>query len=207
MAIGHGGSTDKRQGAVVSMARRFVRHHGFAALAIDGPVHGDRRADGGADERLTMVEFAQRWSADGEATTDAMVADWQAAIDAVQALPDVGRGALAYWGLSMGTILGLPLVAADPRVVVAVLGLMGLTGPTRARLGGDASRVRCPVLFVAQWDDELFPRQVAMELFDALGSRDKRLHAHPGGHGQVPVEELDASEAFIADRITSAVAG
>lgn len=205
VAIGHGGSNDKRQGAVVSMARRFVRHHRFAAVSIDGPVHGDRRADGGADPRLTIAEFGQRWAGDGEAMTEAMVADWQATIDAVQGLPEVGRGPVGWWGLSMGTILGLPLVAADPRIVVAVLGLMGLTGPTRDRIAADAPRVRCPVMFLVQWDDELFPRDLAADLFDALGSPDKRLQAHPGGHGEVPVEALDASEAFIATRLVTPI--
>ena len=34
--------------------------------------------------------------------------------------------------------------------------------------------------------------------FDAIGSLDKRLHAHPGVHSAVPVEEIDASEWFLA---------
>lgn len=205
VAIGHGGSDDKRQDAVLSMARRLVRHHGLAAVAIDGPVHGARRGDGGGDRRLTIAEFGQRWAGDGEAMTDAMVADWRGTIDAVQRLPEVGPGPIGYWGLSMGTILGLPVVAAEPRVVACVLGLMGLTGPTRARIAADAPKVRCPVLFVAQRDDELFPLTAALELFDALGTPDKRLHVHPGGHGAVPAEELDASEAFLAARLATVV--
>lgn len=207
VAIGHGGSGDKRRPAVLSMARRLVRHHGFAALAIDGPVHGDRRGDGLVGVPLVTAEFGQLWAADGEAMTDAMVADWQAAIAAVQRLAEVGTGPLGYWGLSMGTILGLPLVAAEPTVEAAVLGLMGMTGPTRARIAADAPRVRCPVLFVAQWDDRLFPWTSAAALFGALGSRDKRLHAHPGEHGDVPVEELDASEAFLGRYLAAALVG
>jgi dienelactone hydrolase len=136
--------------------------------------------------------------------TDTMVADWRGAVAAVQRLPEVGDGTLGYWGLSMGTILGLPLVAAEPRVAACVLGLMGMTGPTRARIAADAPRVRCPVLFLAQADDELFPLDAALELFVALGSADKRLHVHPGGHGQVPGEEFDASEAFLASRLAAA---
>ena len=97
----------------------------------------------------------------------------------------------------MGTILGLPLVAAEARIDAAVLGLMGLTGPTRARIEADAPRVRCPVLFLVQWDDELFPRGDAFALFDALGSADKRLHAHRGGHGAVPDEAFAATVDFL----------
>jgi dienelactone hydrolase len=89
-------------------------------------------------------------------------------------------------------------VAAEPRITVAGLGLMGLTGPTRSRILADAPNVRCPVLFLMQWHDELFPRDKVIDLFDALGAADKRLHAHPGKHGEVPPEEFDASERFLA---------
>jgi alpha-beta hydrolase superfamily lysophospholipase len=75
---------------------------------------------------------------------------------------------------------------------------MGLTGPTRARIAADAPQVRCPILFLTQTDDELFPTEAALALFAALGSDDKRLHAHPGKHVEVPAEEFGASEAFLA---------
>jgi dienelactone hydrolase len=194
--IGHGASGSKREDYVVSLGRRLVRHLGYAACAIDGPVHGDRRP-AGSGPGLPIFEFGQLWSSD-PSMTDAMVADWRAALEALRALPEVGVGPTGYWGLSMGTILGLPLVAAEPRITVAVLGLMGLTGPTRSRIAADAPLVRCPVLFLVQWHDELFPRQQVADLFDILGSTDKRLHAHPGKHGEVPSEEFEASEAFLA---------
>lgn len=139
--------------------------------------------------------------------TDAMVADWSATIDAVQGLDDVGVGPVGWWGVSMGTILGLPLVAARGTMAGCVLGLMGLTGPTRARIAADAARVRCPLLFFVQWDDELFPRSDSWALFDALASADKRLHAHVGAHGAMPGEAVDASEAFLARVLGASEAG
>ena len=202
--LGHGGSGSKRQDYVVAMARRLVRWHGLAAAAIDGPVHGDRRRDPEAPSPLVLAEFAQLWAADGAAMTDAIVADWRATLTALQALPDVAGGDVGWWGLSMGTILGLPLVAAEDRIGAAVLGLMGLTGPTRDRIERDAAAVRVPVLFLVQWDDEMFLRDCALALFDALGSSDKRLHAQPGGHGALPAEELEASAVFLASRLGTA---
>lgn len=204
VALGHGASRDKTQDVVVALARRLVRHHQVAALAIDGPVHGERRASAGASPQVVFLEFAQRWAAEGDAMTDQMVADWRAALDAVASLPEVDGERLGYWGLSMGTILGLPLVAAEPRMQAAVLGLCGLTGPTRERLARDAQRIGVPVLFIVQWHDELFPRDTAFALFDALASADKRLHASPGEHGAVPAEELDHAEAFLAARLRPA---
>jgi dienelactone hydrolase len=203
LLLGHGGGNTKRGPHVLSMARRVVRHHGFAAAAIDGPVHGDRRADRGADDRLMMVEFAQRWANDAS-MADEMVADWHVALEALSELEDVGRGPVGWWGLSMGTILGIPFVAAESRIEVAVLGLMGTASPNpvfRERFLADARALRCPVLFVLQWDDELMRREHALALFAEIGSTDKRLHAHPGGHVEVPVEEFEYSERFLAEHL------
>jgi dienelactone hydrolase len=141
--------------------------------------------------------ISRKWSSD-EQMTDEMVADYVATLDALQSLDSIGAGGVGWWGLSMGTILGLPFVAAEPRVRAAVLGLMGVAGPTRARIEADAHKIACPVLFLVQWDDELFARDAAFELFDALGSKDKRLHAAPGTHGALPEEAFEESERFLA---------
>ena len=42
-----------------------------------------------------------------------MIEDWQAALEVAQSLPEVGEGPVGYWGLSMGTRFGLPLVVAE----------------------------------------------------------------------------------------------
>jgi dienelactone hydrolase len=198
--IGHGAAGSKREDYVVALGRRLVRHLGYATAAIDGPVHGDRRngSDGGPDAPL--LEFAQAWSTNPDLTDD-MVGDWRAALDALQEDPDVGKGAVGYWGLSMGTILGLPLVAAEGRIGVAVLGLMALVGPTENRLRADAATLECPVLFLMQWDDELFHRDGVLALFDAIGTADKRLHVQTGRHGDVPAEEFSFSETFLAQHL------
>lgn len=194
--IGHGGGGSKREGYVLALARHMVRRHGFAAAAIDGPVHGHRRKDDGSVPGLALLEFSVMWTSD-PTMTDAMVADWRATLDELQRLPEVGTGPVGWWGLSMGTILGLPFVAAEPRIAAAVLGLMGWCGPTRDRIGDDAARIGCPVLFLQQWDDELFDREAVAALFDRIGSADKRLHCHPGAHGGVPAEAFEASEGFL----------
>lgn len=197
--VGHGASGSKQQDYVRQLARRLVLVHGVAAAAIDGPVHGDRREDRGTDGRLQFLDFVQAWSTDA-GLTDAVVEDWRCTLDELMGLEEVA-GPVGYWGLSMGTILGLPFVAADERVEAAVLGLMGVTGPTSARIGADAPKVSCPVLFLVQWSDELFPRETAFHLFEALGSRDKRLHANPGSHGAVPEDEFRATAEFLAHRL------
>lgn len=200
--IGHGAAQTKGEAYVVALARTLVRHHGIAACAIDGPVHGDRRPDASTDGTLMFLEFGQRWQ-DDAGLTDDMVADWRATLDTVATLPEVGAGPVGYWGLSMGTILGLPLVVAEPRIEVAVLGLMGVSGPTKARIERDAAALSCPVLFLVQWDDDLFARDKAFALFDMLGTTDKRLHANPGAHSAVPSDEFLATIRFLAEHLTN----
>ena len=194
--LGHGATRHKRVDYLVALGRRLASDHGFAVAAIDGPGHGDRRAPGHDDDIALFSAFLAEWSREG--TVDDMVADWQATIDALRALDDVGDGPIGYWGLSMGTIYGVPLVAAEPRIQVAVFGLMGLLGPTRDRMAVDAASISCPVMFLQQWDDSLIPRPEAFGLFDAFSSVDKRLHAHPGDHSAVPVEEILFSARFLA---------
>jgi len=191
--IGHGASANKRTPHLVALARRFVRRHGVAAAAIDGPIHGDR-GPGEENQRL----FGVHWRKPG--VTEAMIEDWRATLDGLCAagLSDVPVG---YWGLSMGTIFGLPYVAADRRIGAAVLGLLGSKGPTSTHIRTAAEKLACPVLFIVQWDDELFPREQTLDLFGRLGSRDKRLHVNVGRHAQVPLHEYDFSREFLAQQL------
>jgi hypothetical protein len=202
--VGHGASATKLEDYVVALARRLVREFKVAVLAIDGPVHGDRRSDGPAGERLQGPEFAQMWSND-LTMTDRAVDDWRDALDAVLADKSIDdEPAIGYWGLSMGTILGLPLVAAEPRVTACVLGLMGTTGPTKARIIEDAARITVPTMYLLQWDDQLFSREDGFALFDLLGTKDKTLIATPGAHAEVTQETFRRTAEFLADRLGAA---
>ena len=56
-----------------------------------------------------------------------MIDDWKATLDALSALDQVDKARVGYWGVSMGTMFGLPYVASDARVRTAVLGNAGMT--------------------------------------------------------------------------------
>lgn len=201
--VGHGGRSEKRNAGGLALARRLVRHEGIAAAAIDAIDHGER----GPIREDNLPAYVDLWKRPN--TFDRMVADWQATLDGLSALPEIDGERVGYWGLSMGTMLGLPFVAAEQRIRAAVLGLCGFRGSSavRGRFGdrhaSDAPRIQCPVLFMVQWDDELFDRDGAFELFDAIGSKDKRLHAHPGKHGELPPECIAATRAFLAERLAN----
>jgi pimeloyl-ACP methyl ester carboxylesterase len=198
--LGHGGSGSIFDDHIVALARGLVRDENCVCVAIDGPVHGRRRSGRSEDASLVLLDFSQVWSSD-PSMTDEMVGDWRAVLDELVTELGLEGVPVGYWGLSMGTILGLPLVAAEPRISAAVLGLCGLTGPTRQRLSDDAARVGCPVFFVVQLEDELFDRESSLALFDALFSLDKQLHATPGRHGAVTAETFSLSASFLLKRL------
>jgi dienelactone hydrolase len=203
--MGHGGKSEKRNAAGLAMARRFVRRHGIAVCAIDAIDHGERGPIIDTGDGPPQPEYVELWKRPD--TFDRMNADWAATLDALLASDRFDPARIGYWGLSMGTMLGLPFVASEPRISAAVLGACGFTGPSavRGRFGErhrvDAPRVTCPVLFMVQWDDEIFDRDGALELFDAIGSHDKRMHVHPGKHGDFPQEAADATREFLATRL------
>jgi pimeloyl-ACP methyl ester carboxylesterase len=99
----------------------------------------------------------------------------------------------------MGSRFGVPFVAEEPRIRAAVLGFAGTSaGPYMLPA---AAEVRVPLLFVANMDDAVFPFPGNLELFNALGSEDKRMHVLPGGHGTLPADEPATMAQFLADRL------
>jgi dienelactone hydrolase len=199
--MGHGGGQHKKAPGIMARARRLVTEGGFAVAAVDVPGHGDRPKEEEYDristENQARVEAGEEL-APLIAGFQALVArqtvpEWQAVLDAVQEIDYVGAGPVGYWGVSLGCGLGVPFVAAEPRVHAAVLGLGGALAKAEA-----AARITVPVEFLVQWDDERVPRTQSLALFDALASAEKTLHANPGNHADLPSFETDSSLRFFA---------
>ena len=195
--MGHGGSGHKRNERMVMLGRLCAGDYGWYAAAIDGPVHGGR----GPVSDASDPAYRQMWQRP-EIVQD-MIDDWTATLDALSTLSAVDPARVGYWGVSMGTMFGLPYVASDARVRAAVLGKAGMRGSSVQRSGIDtyfktfASQVTMPVLFMMQWDDERFEREGQLDLFDRLGAHDKRLHAYPGQHADNGHEAFEVAAAFL----------
>lgn len=195
--MGHGGSGHKRSAKMLAMARIFAGVYGWWAVAIDGPVHGARGGVGDASDPA----YRQMWQRPG--VVESMVADWRAVLDALAASNEIDTARVGYWGVSMGTMFGLPFVANEPRIKAAVLGKAGMRGASVVRSGIDAHfkvhapKVKIPLLFTMQWDDERFDRDGQLELFDMLGAANKRLHAYPGLHSLDGPDGLQVSAEFL----------
>jgi dienelactone hydrolase len=204
--VGHGGTQHKRVPNVLALARRLVRHLGFGVVALDAPEHGDRVTDAAAlntsrEQLAASIESGRPMNRDRlkEVARRAPqhVAEWRALIDDLQTDDRFAAGPFGYWGVSMGTHHGVPLVAEEPRISAAVFGLFGVGGE-RDRFRAFAARVTVPVLFLFQWDDRLMTRQAGLDLWDAFASTEKTMHINPGGHLGIPGFEMHAVEAFFA---------
>ena len=199
IAFGHGASGDRYQAPIPYLAGKFIRV-GFPALSIDGPVHGLRQVGEGG--RIAFGEEMRR-----DRMIDDMVDDWQFAIELSKQVIEQKLLDMAYFGLSMGSIFGIPLIANEDRglpVSAATLGLLGSQGLGKRlgeRISADAAKVTCPTLFLMQLEDELFNREGYLDLFDAIASKDKRIHANPGLHPEVPGFEMRFAFEFLLNHL------
>jgi len=204
--LGHGGTQHKRAAHVLTLSRWFVRHANFAAAAIDAVGHGERAPEGQApvirapeSDRPSEAEMEER-RIRSEKNRDIMIEDWKTTLDALQELDEIGKGPVGYYGVSMGTGYGLPFVAAEPRIKAVVFGLAAARNEETKKL---AAKIQCPLMFVWQLDDRMTPESV-YELVQAFGTKDKRLHANPGGHTEMPLDQFKTVERFLIERLTEA---
>ena len=202
--LGHPGGLRRMYPRLLARARHCAAE-GFAAATIELPGSGDRPRSAAAEEARADL---RRAVAAGEPVDDAIVdrlilplvdtavPEWRATLDALLALPEIG-GPVGFAG---GVIaIGIRLAVVEPRIAAALL-FAGSFVP-RA-LFEEARQVTIPLLVLLQWDDEGNDRQMALDLFDAFGTKEKTLHANMGGHTGVPQFEGDAGNRFFARHLT-----
>ncbi|MBE1495483.1 dienelactone hydrolase [Amycolatopsis lexingtonensis] len=200
LLLGHPGGLERMHPRLAARARHAVAD-GYAAATIELPGGGDR-------PRLATVDEARadlrRALAAGEPVgedvverlifplVDQAVPEWRATLDALLAQPGID-GPVGFAGGVLAIAVRLALV--EPRIAAAVL-FAGSYVPRR--MFDEARQVTTPLLVLLQWDDEGNDRQLALDLFDALGAKEKTLHANLGGHTGIPGFEGDDGSRFFA---------
>ncbi|MGB9377036.1 MAG: alpha/beta hydrolase [Mycobacteriales bacterium] len=198
--LGHPGDLGKMYPRLAARARHSVAA-GFAAATIELPGSGDRPPLPAVEQARSELRRALRA---GEPVNnglidrlvlplvDRAIPEWQSALDALLALPEIG-GPVGFAG---GIIaIAVRLVVVEPRIAAALL-FAGSFVPRSTF--AEARQVTVPLHVLLQWDDEGNDRQTALDLFDAFGSEQKALHANMGGHTGVPDFEGDNANRFFA---------
>ncbi|MFG2248096.1 alpha/beta hydrolase [Spirillospora sp. NPDC048823] len=197
--VGHPGGLNKMRPRLVARARDTAEH-GFAAATIELPGGGDRPRWAAVEQaRADLRRALEAGEPVGEEIVDRLVLplvekavpEWQAALDALLSLPEIG-GPVGYSG---GVIsIGVRLAVVEPRISAAVL----YAGSFVPRIMFEEARqVTIPLHVLLQWDDEGNDRQAALDLFDAFGAKEKTLNANMGGHTGVPQFAGDAAARFL----------
>lgn len=205
--MGHGGGLHKRAAGLVARARAFVTDLGFHAAAIDAPGHGDRPRST-KDQRWVDEMLAARAAGESLAPSitayngslaERAVPEWQATIDALQQVPEIGTDApIGYQGMTLASAIGIPLAAADARIRAAIFGGVFVYEALLAA----ARRVTIPVEFLMPLDDPEIDRAMGLDVFDAFASTEKTLIGFPGSHFRVPQAQIDTR--FFARQLRAA---
>src|SRR4051794_19408229 len=195
--MGHNGGLHKREARLVARARHSAAEYGFAVAAIDAPGHGDRPRSAVDKQARADLRRGKEAGEPIDEILDALIVplveragpEWRTTPGALLSLPEIG-GPVGYSGM---TAIGIRLAVVEPRISAAGFFAGGFV-PSALR--EDAGQVIIPLLFLLQWDDEGNDRQLALDLFDAFGTREKTLHANLGGHVGTPWFEVDDGARF-----------
>ena len=134
--------------------------YGFAAATIELPGSGERPRSAAAEQARADLRRAMEAGEPVDEIVDALVLplvekavpEWQATLDALLSLPEIG-GPVGYAGM---TAIGIRLAVVEPRIAAAGFFAGGFVP---GALREEARQVTIPLQFLLQWDDEGNERQ------------------------------------------------
>ncbi len=157
---------------------------GYAVLALDARLHGQRKAGFAASELLEDLHWWGRREPYERMVVDT-VRDYRVALDWALAQPHIDAGRVAAAGYSMGAQMALLLAGVDGRVsaVAAMVpphldDKVAAVAPRNALAGLEGLRV----WLLSADDDDYAPQAANAALFDAIPAADKQHLRFAGGH-------------------------
>ncbi|MCM1969739.1 dienelactone hydrolase family protein [Streptomyces sp. G1] len=194
--MAHNNGLPRNQSRLVARARHSAAA-GYAVATIDAAGCGGRPRSAADEQARGELRRAMQAGEPVEEIFESLVGslvekavpEWRTTLDALLALPGIG-GPVGYSGWMA---LGIRLTAVEPRIAAAGFFAGGFVPRAQHE---EARQVTVPLLLLLQWDDEGNPRQRALDLFDAFGSKEKTLHANPGGHTGTPWFEVEDGSRF-----------
>ena len=200
----HGYSSHKEQ--MADSIGRVLLRHGIAALAIDLPLHGERRGGTDMQAMRNPMALASTWrTAQAEA---------KLALGYLGARSEVDAHGLALVGYSMGSFLGVLVAASERRVRALVLAAGGdlpdgtpferlvrtLADPLRAVRKLDGR----PLLMVHGKRDRTVTPAQAQRLFDAA-NEPKTIRWWDAGH-YLPDAAIDDAAEWLREQLLGGAA-
>jgi dienelactone hydrolase len=192
VVIQHPGTSSKDDYFVRDVGMMWARS-GWACMGLDAPGHGER-AD---HDPMGVLRDPERFEQATRQFSDELSAAVTAAADELPI--DVSR--LGYVGYSMGSMRGIPAVAADGRYRAAAFCLVGLGGRMGVSADGESPVKKLEsvaVRVIGKTGDELFPRDSVQALYEALPSPDKDLVWFSGGHFDIGADVIGAAREWLA---------
>ncbi|WAZ23323.1 alpha/beta hydrolase [Streptomyces cinnabarinus] len=194
--MAHNNGLPKRDARLVARAR-LTAAYGYAVATIDAAGCGDRPRSAADEQARAELRRAMQAGEPVDEIFESLVGplvenavpEWRTTLDALLALPGIG-GPVGYSGWMA---LGIRLAVVEPRIAAAGFFAGGYVPRAQRE---EARQVTVPLLLLLQWDDEGNPRQRALDLFDAFGTKEKTLHANTGGHTGTPWFELADGNRF-----------
>ncbi|MFF4565946.1 dienelactone hydrolase family protein [Streptomyces sp. NPDC001435] len=194
--MAHNNGLPKAQPRLVARARLSAAS-GYAVASIDAAGCSDRPRSVADEQARADLRRAMQTGEQVDEIFESFVGplvekavpDWRTTLDALLELPEIG-GPVGYSGW---TALGIRLAVVEPRIAAAGFFAGGYVPHAQRE---EARQVTVPLLLLLQWDDEGNPRQRALDLFDAFGSKEKTLHANLGGHLGTPWFEREDGDRF-----------
>ncbi|MCC6386082.1 MAG: hypothetical protein IT302_01725 [Dehalococcoidia bacterium] len=184
--IQHPGMSSKDDYFVRDVAIAWAKR-GWACAGIDAPLHGDRDTH----DPMSLFRYRERYPE----IAACFAREISATIDQLAANFPIDTARLGYVGYSLGSMLGVPAVAADGRFRVAAFCLVGEGG-----LAGSVSEPDAPVRtmtgvavrVVAKLSDELISRAATEALYAAFPG-EKDIVWLPGGHYEIGPDVIKAA--------------
>src|SRR5882757_4799938 len=194
--MAHNNGLPKGASRLVARARHCAAY-GYAVASIDAAGCGDRPRSAADEQARADLRRAMQAGEPVDEIFESFIGplvekavpEWRTTLDALLALPEIG-GPVGYSGW---TALGIRLAVTESRIAAAGFFAGGFVPRAQRE---EARQVTIPLLLLLQWDDEGNPRQRALDLFDAFGTKEKTLHANLGGHTGTPWFEVEDGNRF-----------
>jgi dienelactone hydrolase len=152
---------------------------GFAVLALDAPLHGERASEG---DFVIPDDWLER-----RALIMQSVVEHRRALDALEARGGLDVKRVGVVGLSIGALMAFILSAVEPRVKAAVAGLTPVARTKDPLMGPIAPQtflgaITTPVLMFVGKRDALSPLDESRAVFEGLASKQKEFVSYDTDH-------------------------